>query len=152
MVVVGESAVGKSSLTRFFTDGGKGCQRMAYEATIGGAFSSKYVRVSISNSTSDSSEPVTPVEIDVKLDIWDTAGAERYHSITPMYYRNARAAVVVYDISDAETFERAKAWVSDLREKIDLDTVIALVGNKVDLGEEVSFDCETTVVLCHMEV
>ena len=125
---------------------------MAYEATIGGAFSSKYVRVSISNSTSDSSEPVTPVEIDVKLDIWDTAGAERYHSITPMYYRNARAAVVVYDISDAETFERAKAWVSDLREKIDLDTVIALVGNKVDLGEEVSFDCETTVVLCHMEV
>ena len=125
---------------------------MAYEATIGGAFSSKYVRVSISNSTSDSSEPVTPVEIDVKLDIWDTAGAERYHSITPMYYRNARAAVVVYDISDAETFERAKAWVSDLREKIDLDTVIALVGNKVDLGEEVSFDCETVVVLCHMEV
>ena len=125
---------------------------MAYEATIGGAFSSKYVRVSISNSTSDSSEPVTPVEIDVKLDIWDTAGAERYHSITPMYYRNARAAVVVYDISDAETFERAKAWVSDLREKIDLDTVIALVGNKVDLGEEVSFDCETIVVLCHMEV
>ena len=89
------------------------------------------------------------MEIDVKLDIWDTAGAERYHSITPMYYRNARAAVVVYDISDAETFERAKAWVTDLREKIDLDTVIALVGNKVDLGEEVSFDCETTVVLSY---
>lgn len=81
---------------------------------------------------------VTPVEIDVKLDIWDTAGAERYHSIAPMYYRNARAAVVVYDISDAQTFERAKKWVSNLREKIDLDAVIAMVGNKADLGEEVS--------------
>ena len=115
---------------------------MAYEATIGGAFSSKYVRVSITN-TSDFSEPATPVEIDVKLDIWDTAGAERYHSITPMYYRNARAAVVVYDISDAKTFDRAKTWVSDLRERVDLDTVIAFVGNKVDLGEEVSCHCET---------
>ena len=81
---------------------------------------------------------VTPVEIDVKLDIWDTAGAERYHSIAPLYYRNARAAVVVYDISDAQTFERAKKWVSNLREKIDLDAVIAMVGNKADLGEEVS--------------
>ena len=83
-------------------------------------------------------ESVTPIEIDVKLDIWDTAGAERYHSIAPLYYRNARAAVVVYDISDAQTFERAKKWVSNLREKIDLDAVIAMVGNKADLGEEVS--------------
>ena len=81
---------------------------------------------------------VTPIEIDVKLDIWDTAGAERYHSIAPLYYRNARAAVVVYDISDAQTFERAKKWVSNLREKIDLDAVIAMVGNKSNLGEEVS--------------
>ena len=112
---------------------------MAYEATIGGAFFSKYVKVGITN-TSDLSEPVTPVEIDIKLDIWDTAGAERYRSITPMYYRNARAAVVVYDISDAKTFDRAKTWVSDLRERVDLDTVIAFVGNKVDLGEEVSLD------------
>ena len=86
----------------------------------------------------DMTESVTPIEIDVKLDIWDTAGAERYHSIAPLYYRNARAAVVVYDISDAQTFERAKKWVSNLREKIDLDAVIAMVGNKADLGEEVS--------------
>ena len=46
--------------------------------------------------------------------------------------------MVVYDISDGQTFERAKKWVSNLREKIDLDAVITMVGNKADLGEEVS--------------
>ena len=110
---------------------------MAYEATIGAVFFSKYVKLQISNTCdmTTANGSVTPIEIDVKLDIWDTAGAERYHSIAPMYYRNARAAVVVYDISDAQTFERAKKWVSNLREKIDLDAVIAMVGNKADLGD-----------------
>ena len=50
------------------------------------------------------------MEINVKLDIWDTAGAERYHSITPMYYRNARAAVVVYDITDVGSFARSRRF------------------------------------------
>ena len=46
----------------------------------------------------------------IKFEIWDTAGQERYHALTPMYYRNAHAAVVVFDISNMSSFERAQKW------------------------------------------
>ena len=46
----------------------------------------------------------------IKFDIWDTAGQERFHSLIPMYYRNSNAAIIVYDISNANSFERAQKW------------------------------------------
>jgi Ras-related protein Rab-5C len=46
----------------------------------------------------------------VKFEIWDTAGQERYHALTPMYYRNAKAAIVVFDVSNASSFDRAQKW------------------------------------------
>ena len=51
--------------------------------------------------------------------IWDTAGQERYHSLAPMYYRGAQAAIVVYDITNADTFERAKSWVKELQRQVE---------------------------------
>ena len=57
----------------------------------------------------------------VKLEIWDTAGQERYHSLVPMYYRGAQAAIVVYDITNADTFERAKSWVKELQRQVERD-------------------------------
>jgi Ras-related protein Rab-5C len=64
----------------------------------------------------------------------DTAGQERYHSLAPMYYRGASAAVVVYDITHPASFERAKKWVSELCQNVtNSGLVIALVGNKADL-------------------
>ncbi|KAG6479362.1 hypothetical protein ZIOFF_062825 [Zingiber officinale] len=53
----------------------------------------------------------------VKLEILDTAGQERYHSLAPIYYRGAAAAVIVYDISKLESFERAKKWVQELQKQ-----------------------------------
>ncbi|RSH93009.1 hypothetical protein EHS25_008457 [Saitozyma podzolica] len=75
----------------------------------------------------------------VKFEIWDTAGqgpsffanSERFHSLAPMYYRNAQAAVVVYDITKAASLEKAKAWVKELQRQASPNIVIALVGNKV---------------------
>merc|ERR1711997_163079 len=64
----------------------------------------------------------------------DTAGQERYHSLAPMYYRGAQAAIVVYDITNADTFARAKTWVRELQRQARPDIVIALAGNKSDLG------------------
>ena len=55
----------------------------------------------------------------VKFEIWDTAGQERYHSLAPMYYRGAQAAIVVYDITNADTFERAKSWVKELQRQVE---------------------------------
>ena len=54
----------------------------------------------------------------LQFEIWDTAGQERYHSLAPMYYRGAQAAIVVYDITNADTFERAKSWVKELQRQV----------------------------------
>jgi len=70
----------------------------------------------------------------VKFEIWDTAGQERYRSLAPMYYRGAQAAIVVYDITNAETFEKAKEWIKELQRQASPSIIIALAGNKSDLA------------------
>ena len=115
LVLLGDSAVGKSSLVLRFVRG----QFFEYqESTIGSAFLTQTVAL---NDTT------------VKFEIWDTAGQERYHSLAPMYYRGAQAAIVVYDITNADTFERAKTWVKELQRQASPNIVIALAGNKADL-------------------
>lgn len=67
----------------------------------------------------------------------DTAGQERYHSLAPMYYRGAAAAIVVFDITHPSSFERAKKWVGELRQNVaNPELIIALVGNKADLADQ----------------
>ncbi|WVQ82667.1 hypothetical protein IAT38_004799 [Cryptococcus sp. DSM 104549] len=115
LVLLGEAAVGKSSLVLRF------CQGDFNEntsPTIGAAFLTQKCR--LENRI-------------VKFEIWDTAGQERFHSLAPMYYRNAQAAVVVYDITKASSLEKAKAWVKELQRQANANIVIALVGNKLDL-------------------
>ncbi|NXS67695.1 RAB17 protein, partial [Pandion haliaetus] len=73
----------------------------------------------------------------VKFEIWDTAGQEKYHSVCHLYYRSAHAALLIYDITNKETLNRAKLWLKDLeKEFLPNEIVIALVGNKVDLAAE----------------
>ncbi|KAL2904787.1 Ras-related protein RHN1 [Bienertia sinuspersici] len=72
----------------------------------------------------------------IKFDIWDTAGQERYHSLAPMYCRNATAALLVYDISNMDSFARAKKLVQQLQTQENMIPVLSLVGNKVDLQAE----------------
>ncbi|KAH7520961.1 hypothetical protein FEM48_Zijuj08G0201200 [Ziziphus jujuba var. spinosa] len=71
----------------------------------------------------------------VKFGIWDTAGQERYHSLAPIYYRGAAAAIIVYDITNQTSFERAKKWVQELQSQGNPNMVMALAGNKADLLE-----------------
>ncbi|KAJ2892361.1 Vacuolar protein sorting-associated protein 21 [Coemansia aciculifera] len=116
VVLLGEAAVGKSSLVlRFVNDEFQDNK----EPTIGAAFLTQKVRLDDSV---------------LKLDIWDTAGQERFHSLAPMYYRNAQAAVVVYDITRASSLDRAKSWIKELQRQANPNIVIALVGNKLDLA------------------
>ena len=72
----------------------------------------------------------------IKYEIWDTAGQERFASLAPMYYRNAQAALVVYDITKPASFIKARHWVKELHEQASKDITIALVGNKHDLVED----------------
>jgi len=118
LVLLGESAVGKSSLVLRFV---KGQFHEYQESTIGAAFLTQTVCL----------EDTT-----VKFEIWDTAGQERYHSLAPMYYRGAQAAIVVYDITNQDTFGRAKTWVKELQRQASPNIVIALAGNKADLANK----------------
>lgn len=69
----------------------------------------------------------------LKLDLWDTAGQERYRSLIPMYYKDAAAAVVVYDVASWDSYVGAKEWVQEVKVHTSPDVVIALAGNKTDL-------------------
>ena len=72
---------------------------------------------------------------DVRFQIWDTAGQEKYHSLAPMYYRGAAAAIVVYDITSRGSFQTLKTWVQELRSFGPVDILVAVAGNKLDLAE-----------------
>ena len=54
----------------------------------------------------------------VELAIWDTAGQERFHALGPIYYRDAQAALLVYDITDADSFTRVQTWVQELKQMV----------------------------------
>ena len=68
------------------------------------------------------------------LEIWDTAGQERFRAMAPMYYRNAAAAIVCFDVTDESTFNTMKDWVEELKTNVvDKNLVIAIACNKADL-------------------
>ena len=73
---------------------------------------------------------------DVKLQIWDTAGQDRFRSITKNYYKGSNGIILIYDVTSLKTFENVKSWVSQIHEEISDKVVIYLVGNKVDMEEE----------------
>lgn len=68
-----------------------------------------------------------------KLQIWDTAGQEKYHSLAPLYYRGAAAAIIVYDITNQQSFNTLKDWVTELQSQAPRDMVLVIAGNKCDL-------------------
>lgn len=67
------------------------------------------------------------------LDIWDTAGQEQYHALSPMFYRDADAGIVVFDLTDSASFNKSKQWVSELRQARGTDISLVVAGNKSDL-------------------
>ena len=71
-----------------------------------------------------------------RLQIWDTAGQEKYRGMTPMYYHNAHIAIIVYSITSSESFEAVDTWFKSLHNNADSNIIIFLVGNKVDLDSE----------------
>lgn len=115
LVLLGEAAVGKSSLVLRFVSNDFQENK---EPTIGAAFLTQ--KCTLPNRT-------------IKFEIWDTAGQERFASLAPMYYRNAQSALVVYDVTKPTSFIKARHWVNELKAQANKNIIIALVGNKVDL-------------------
>lgn len=118
LVLLGDSGVGKSCIVLRFV---RGQFDPTSKVTVGASFLSQ--TIALQDSTT------------VKFEIWDTAGQERYAALAPLYYRGAAVAVVVYDITSPESFNKAQHWVKELRKHGSPDIVMALVGNKADLQD-----------------
>lgn len=112
--IIGDTDVGKTSLSTRF------CHSEFPKnstPTIGASFLQKRVAVD---------------SVEISLQIWDTAGQERFRSMAPMYYRGAKAAICVFDVTNEESFNRIATWLRDLRSHADPNAVICIAGNKCD--------------------
>ncbi|XP_005280027.1 ras-related protein Rab-10-like isoform X1 [Chrysemys picta bellii] len=120
IVMAGESCVGKTSIVRRYTEPGPP-RAASYIATVGIDFKVKTITF---NDTT------------VKLQIWDTAGQEQFHTISTSYFRGARGFVLVYDITNSDSFQGITGWMKDIHEKADDEVDIVLLGNKCDKETE----------------
>jgi small GTP-binding protein len=116
-VLVGDSSVGKTSILNRFVNN----RFNPSEPNTVGALYESYSSSRMGH--------------EVEVQIWDTAGTEQYRSLTPVYFRQAAAAVIVYDITSQSSFASLEAWLSMFRGFCQENAVVTIVANKLDLEE-----------------
>ena len=115
IVFLGDQSVGKTSIiNRFIFDNFTGNE----QPTVGVDFVSKTINVE--NKT-------------LRMQLWDTAGQERFHSLIPSYIKDSHAAIIVYDITNENSYSNIVKWVEDVKEVRGEEAAIFILGNKVDL-------------------
>ena len=112
IILIGDSAVGKTSLLLKFTDGAFSDQATA---TIGAEYKEK--EITLNNRK-------------IILQIWDTSGQERFHSLTQNFYRGSDGILFVFDVTNKESFHNLEYWLNEAKED---DVKKILIGNKIDL-------------------
>ena len=118
ILLLGDTCVGKTCLISRYANG---VFKEEYITTVGVDYVSKQ-------------EIINEQNINVKL--WDTAGQERFKALTPSYLRGAEGIVLVYDVTNAETFESLKFWIDSLKSSLGEDSLPTIIdGNKVDLDD-----------------
>ena len=118
IIFLGDQSVGKSSiLNRFSQDKFE----PNYQATIGLDFHSKNATINGAN---------------IRLLLYDTAGQEKFKSLIPMYIRDANVIIVVYDITNSDSFTHTSHWVNETKDLRREDAIFCLVGNKIDLADK----------------
>jgi len=116
LLLIGDSGVGKSCLLLRYADD---TYTESYISTLGVDF--RMVTIRLDEKT-------------IKLQIWDTAGQERFRTITSNYYRGANGIVVVYDVTDPESFNSVTRWLQEIERNVGTGVHKMLVGNKCDLS------------------
>ena len=120
-IVVGDGGVGKTALTLRFS---KDFFTEDYKMTIGVDFHVKTITINTIEGP-----------IKAKLQLWDTGGQERFSSIRPMYYRGSLGAVLVFDLTNAASFQHLPQWIEEVRANLKTEIPLLLVGNKSDLTD-----------------
>ncbi|BGP48331.1 hypothetical protein JCM10450v2_004203 [Rhodotorula kratochvilovae] len=132
LIIVGDSGVGKSCLLYHFLNDRI---RDPSPHTIGVEFASTLMRLP-SSLPASTTTPGVALSKTLKVQCWDSAGQERFRSVTRNYYRGACGAVVVYDITSRRSFEALQSWLSDARALASPDLEVVVVGNKLDQEED----------------
>jgi small GTP-binding protein len=141
VVLLGDSGVGKSSIAQRFC---RGIFQDSHDVTIGGAYLQQTVAL---GQPSDSTQ--------VKMHIWDTGGSEKFRSMVSLYYKDAAAAIICYDISDEKSFSSVFYWINEMLNNNNAESdsfVLALCGNKTDLDDslkKVSYQAALEVAKKH---
>ena len=116
IILLGESGVGKTSIiSRYYMDKFDPEQ----PSTLGSAFITK---------------KITKNKIDYRLNIWDTTGQEKYHSVTKLFVQGANIVILVYAVDQIETFNKLEYWVQTVKDNCDENVILAIAGNKYDLA------------------
>lgn len=116
-VLLGSSETGKSSIAIRFM---KNIFYKSSCSTIGGSFFTKNINTNYGK---------------FELNLWDTAGQESFDSLMPLYYRGAQLVLIVFDITNKNSYIRSQYWVKKLRKDYTLEPFIILIGNKLDIAE-----------------
>lgn len=117
--MLGEGRVGKTSLLQRF---------------ISNTFDEQCA--STTKATMFANTKIQVGDTTAEVSIWDTAGQERYHALGPIYYRDAHGAVLAYDITDKESFDRVKVWIKELHQVVGENIQVVVIGNKCDLERD----------------
>ena len=118
ILLLGDTSVGKSCLLLRFCDNSF---QEAHLTTIGLDFRLKTINLKEDRK--------------VKIQIWDTAGEDRFRSITRNYYKGAKGILLIFDVTDKETFTHVRDWIERIHEESPEGITICLVGNKIDMNE-----------------
>ena len=131
IVLVGNSSVGKTSIyNRFVLNEFSN----SYKSTITAESKSRYIKID--------------KYLFAKLNIWDTMGSEAYRALTRQFYRGAHAAIVIFDLTEQNTFNDVKKWIKDIKNYGEKNVEIIVVGNKLDLIEQRSVEKSQAINYC----
>ena len=119
VLLLGDTTVGKTCFLMKYTD--KTFQDI-HMATIGLDYRLKTMKLKNGK--------------DIKLQIWDTAGQDRFRAITKNYYKGSHGIILIYDVTNLQTFENVKTWVNQIREETTTNVVIYIAANKIDMETE----------------
>lgn len=124
VVLLGEGCVGKTSLVLRYVEDKFNTKHIS---TLQASFLNK--KINVDGRT-------------VRMALWDTAGQEKFHALGPIYYRSSNGAILVYDITDEDSFQKVKKWIKELKKMLGADITLAIVGNKIDLDRDRNVDPE----------